>query len=159
MARPDEVKAVKAFRSAKTGEEIIRSWAYHTPGRKVDALVDLMKVYSDDPKIGFPLLKRYAQDPLADIMDRGIFDRKTRELIMIGILMTMDDSIGVSAHVQNALAAGATKEEFMEVCALVCYEIGKGAMGRTCVYIDQALKTASTNNVKLYDYANDTRNP
>ena len=98
-----------------------------------------------------PLLKNYTQDPLADIMDRGILDRKTREIVFIAIQMVWPDAgIGVTAHVQNALAAGVTKEELMEVAACVVYEFGKRAAGLTCMMLDQALKTAKANNVTLY---------
>jgi alkylhydroperoxidase/carboxymuconolactone decarboxylase family protein YurZ len=146
MARPEEVKSVKAFRAAKTGDEMIRSWASQTPGRNTDGLVEAMRYVSEQRP---ELIKHYAQDPLADLMDRGILDRKTREMIMIGVLMERRDQLGVTAHVENALAGGVTEKELQEVAAIVIYEAGKCALA-AMVMLDQALKTAKKDGVTLY---------
>lgn len=152
MARPEEIKGVKAFRDAKTGEEMIRAWAFQTPGRNVEQLVELFKFYTEDSDIGLPMFKRYAHDTLTEIMDRGILDRKTRELVFIAIQLVWPDAgVGVTAHVQNALAGGVTKEEIMEVAACVCYEVGKRTVGYTCINLGEAFKVAKANNVRLYD--------
>ena len=147
MARPEEVKAVKAFRDAKTGEEMIRSWASQTPGRNVEGLVEAMKYVSEKRP---DLIEHYAQRPLADLMDRGILDRKTREMVMIGILMERRDQLGVTAHVENALAGGVTEEELQEVAACVIYEAGKCALA-AIVMLDVALQTAKKDGVTVYD--------
>lgn len=146
MARPEEVKGVAAFRKAKTGKEMIRSWACQTPGRKTDELEEaLSRMCEKRPD----LIEHYAQKPLADLMDRGILNRKTREMLMIATLMAMGDAIGVVAHVQNAVAAGVTEEELWEVVAVVMYEYGK----RSCaagVMLQQGMEAVEKNGVKLY---------
>ena len=146
MARPEESKAVKAFRAAKTGEEMIRSWASQTPGRNVDDLVKRLAYVSEKRP---DLIKHYCQDPLADLMDRGILDRKTREMVMIAILMERKDDGGVAAHVQNALAGGVTEEELQEVAACVMYEAGKCSI-RAMTLLSDALAIAKKNGVTLY---------
>ena len=146
MARPEEVKSVEAFRKAKTGVEMIRSWASQTPGRKTGELEKIMELMCDKR---LDLVEHYAQKPLADMMDRGILDRKTREMIMIGVLMGMGDGLGVVAHVQNAVAAGVTSEELWEVVAIVMYEAGKHSIGAG-VMLTQGLEACEKNGVTLY---------
>jgi alkylhydroperoxidase/carboxymuconolactone decarboxylase family protein YurZ len=58
-------------------------------------------------------------------MDRGVLDRKTRELVLIGMMLVMREPGGVTAHVANGLAAGLTEEEIIAVAECACYEGGK----------------------------------
>ncbi|MBI2853409.1 MAG: carboxymuconolactone decarboxylase family protein [Chloroflexi bacterium] len=119
MARPEEAKSVKAFRAAKTGKEMVYSWGSQSPGRNMEPTYNRLKLFADKAPW---LIESYCHKPLADIMDRGILDRKTRELVMIGMMLTMNSAGGVAAHVANAKAAGVTEEEILEVAALACYE-------------------------------------
>ena len=146
MARPEEAKSVEAFRKAKTGVEMIRSWASQTPGRKTAELEKLLERMCDTR---LDLFEHYAQKPLADMMDRGILDRKTREMIMIGVLMGMEDVTGVVAHVQNAVAAGVTEEELWEVVAIAMYEAGKHSLSAGAM-LTQGLEACEKNGVTLY---------
>jgi len=146
MARPEEVKAVKAFKDAKTGEEMVRSWASQTPGRNMDGLVEAYKLFSERRP---DIIETWAHRPLQEIMDRGTLDRKTRELCLIAILLTMESELGVAAHVQNAKAGGVTEEEMLEVAALVCYEWGKRGSLRTCRCLTEGFNRAE--GVTLYN--------
>jgi len=145
MARKEEAKAVKAFKDAKTGEEMVRSWASQTPGRNVDALVEQYRVFIDKR----PDLIEIAHRQLQNVMDRGILDRKTRELCLIAILLTLEWEPGVVAHIANAKAGGVTEEEILEVAALVCYEATKHASITT----SKALKAGfeASRSVTLYE--------
>jgi AhpD family alkylhydroperoxidase len=48
------------------------------------------------------------------VMTRPALDTKTKQLILIGIMTAQNYPQGVRAHVPQALAAGATREEIME---------------------------------------------
>ncbi|MFC1929948.1 hypothetical protein ACFLW6_03705 [Chloroflexota bacterium] len=77
MARPEEVKAVEAFKRAKTGEEMVMSWAYQSPGRNIEPVVEAFRLLIDRRP---DIIETWSHRPLQDIMDRGILDRKTRSL-------------------------------------------------------------------------------
>ena len=48
------------------------------------------------------------------VMSRPALDSKTKQLILIGVMTAQNYPQGVRAHVPQALAAGATREEIME---------------------------------------------
>lgn len=48
------------------------------------------------------------------VMDRPALDARTKQLILIGVMTAQNYPQGVKAHVPQALAAGATREEIME---------------------------------------------
>ena len=145
--RKDEIKVMEAFRNGKKGADIIRAWVAGTPGGKVDhietALDRMLKKRPD-------LLYYYANEPYAAFIERGILDRKTRELIMLGVLMTLEDALGVDLHVSMGIGAGATEEEMWEVAAIVVYEKTKKAVA-SHVMLSMGLDTAEKNKVKFYD--------
>jgi len=122
MARKEEAKAVKAFRDAETGRDKVYSWGSQTPGRDMEGLYQALRLFADKAPW---LIDTYAHNPLADIMDRGVLDRKTRELVLIGMMLVMREPGGVTAHVANGLAAGLTEEEIIAVAECACYEGGK----------------------------------
>lgn len=122
MARPDEVKSVKAFRDAKTGKEMVYAWASQSPGRNMEPLYQQLKIFADEAPW---IIENFCHKPLADLMDRGVLDRKTRELVLLGVMMAMREKGGTIAHVANSLAAGITREEILAVAECVCYEGGK----------------------------------
>jgi alkylhydroperoxidase/carboxymuconolactone decarboxylase family protein YurZ len=74
------------------------------------------------------MLHTYAQNPLTQLLDRGILDPKTRYLLLVGLYMMNDHWDGVLPQACNAKAAGATDEEIMEVAFCVCYSVGKAKM-------------------------------
>jgi len=139
VARPEEAKALQAFKDAKTPKEMVNSWASQTPGRPMEGQWEAIAPLAEKAPW---ILEYYAQRGLEKIMDRGVLDRKTRELIMIGMLMLMNDPYGVSAHVANAKAAGVTEEEVAAVAEIACYEASKVM----CMNVHMQMKQA-------YDYA------
>jgi alkylhydroperoxidase/carboxymuconolactone decarboxylase family protein YurZ len=122
MARPEEAKAVQAFRDAKTPKEMVYSWAAQSPGRSVDKMWESIAPYAEKAPW---MVEQYAHRGLRDLMDRGVLDRKTRELVFIGMLMVMKEPQGVAAHIANAKAAGVTEKEILAVAEMACYEAGK----------------------------------
>jgi alkylhydroperoxidase/carboxymuconolactone decarboxylase family protein YurZ len=143
----DEIKVMEAFRKGKKGADIIKAWVAGTPGAKVDHLVAaLERMLEKRPE----LLYYYANEPYAAFIERGILDRKTRELIMLGVLMAMEDQLGVDLHVSMAMATGATEEEMWEVAGIVVYEKTKKAIG-SHVMLSMGLDRAEKDKVKFYN--------
>ena len=144
--RKDEKKVMDAFRNGKEGADIIRSWVAGTPGAKTDHLeAALDRMLKKRPEF----LHYYANEPYAAFIERGVLDRKTRELVMLGVLMALEDALGVDLHVSMGLGAGATEEEMWEVAAIVVYERTKKAIG-SHVMLSMGLDTAEKNEVKKY---------
>jgi AhpD family alkylhydroperoxidase len=48
------------------------------------------------------------------VMAQTALDAKTKQLILIGVMTAQNYPQGVKAHIPQALAAGATREEIME---------------------------------------------
>ena len=143
----DEIKVMEAFRNGKTGAEIICAWVAGTPGGKTDGLeVVLARMLKKRPD----LLYYYANEPYAAFIERGILDRKTRELIMLAVLMTLEDALGVDLHVSMGIGAGVTEEEMWEAAAIVVYEKTKKAIGSHAM-LSMGLDTAEKNKVKFYN--------
>lgn len=145
MARPEEARAVKAFRDAKTGKEKVYSWGSQSPGRDMEGLYQVLKLFADKAPW---LIDTYAHDPLADIMDRGVLDRRTRELVFIGMMLMVKDHGGVTAHVANGLAAGLSEEEIIAVAECACYEGGKPMVVACSQMLTNAF--AACKNVSVY---------
>lgn len=124
MARPEEAKAVKAFKDAKTPKEMVYSWASQSPGMSMDKLWEGIKPFAEK----YPsLVEYYAHRGLQNIMDRGVLDRKTRELVLLRMFMSIPGgSICVAEQIANAKSAGATDDEIMGVVECACYTAGKG---------------------------------
>ena len=123
---PQEVDVVAAMKAAKTGQEILDSWAMQRPGYKAGG--------GGDPSLGFwvdnkvEMLHTYAQNELTQLLDRGILDPTTRYLLLDGLYMMNNHWDGVLPQACNAKAAGATDAEIMEVAFCVCYSVGKAKM-------------------------------
>jgi len=145
MARAEEVRAVKAFRDAKTGKEKVYAWGSQSPGRDMEGLYQVMKLFADKAPW---LIDTYAHDPLADIMDRGVLDRRTRELVFIGMMLMVKDQGGVTAHVANGLAAGLSEEEIIAVAECACYEGGKPMVVACSQMLTNAFEACK--NVSVY---------
>ena len=146
MARKEESQAVKAFRDAKTGKEKVYSWGSQTPGRDMEGLYQALKLFADKAPW---LIDTYAHDPLADIMDRGVLDRKTRELVLIGMMLVMREPGGVIAHVANGLAAGLSEVEIIAVAECACYEGGKPMVVACSEMLTNAFEVCK--NIKVYE--------
>jgi alkylhydroperoxidase/carboxymuconolactone decarboxylase family protein YurZ len=141
MPRPEEVEVVKAFKAAKTGEEILASWALQRPGYKPGD--------KGDPSLDFwvknrpDMLHTFAQNQLTGLLDRGILDPKTRYLLLVGLYMMNNHWDGVLPQACNAKAAGATEEEIMEVAFCVCYSVGKAKMQESGQCLDTVFNNAT----------------
>ena len=61
------------------------------------------------------LLQFVAEFAMADIFNRPHLDHKTREFIIIAIMVTLGTLPQLKAHIQSAFECGATKEELSEV--------------------------------------------
>lgn len=149
MARAEEARAVKVMKEAKTGEQKLRSWASQRPGgsmEAMEALIKRLKLWIDHKP---EMIDAFLHRPLWEIMDRGVLDRKTRELIFLARFFVEFAPSGVIEHWQDAKAGGVTEEEVMEVAAMACYWRYKTTMVETCNQIVQAFKVGI--NVSLYD--------
>jgi len=141
MPRPEEVEVVKAMKAAKTGEEILQSWAMQRPGYKPGA--------GGDPSLDFwvkrrpDMLQTYAQNQLTGLLDRGILDPKTRYLLLVGLYMMNNHYDGVLPQACNAKAAGASEDEIMEVAFCVCYSVGKAKLQETGQCLDGVFNNAT----------------
>ena len=123
---PETEKALsKALKSAKTMEAMLKSWSYAFPGASKEFTNEILKLN----KKGFSnfiekkphMWVEYAQRPFYDLIDRGVLDPKTRELICAGIMMSQHRVGGTISHMLMAMCNGATEEEIMEVAFLTCY--------------------------------------
>jgi len=149
MARTEEARAVKIMKEAKTGEEKLRSWAAQRPGgntEAMEALIKTLKLWIDHKP---EMIDAFLHRPFWEIMDRGVLDRRTRELIFLARFFVEFSPSGVIEHWQDAKAGGVTEEEIMEVAAMACYWRYKTTMAETCTQIVEAFKKGI--NVSLYD--------
>jgi len=62
----------------------------------------------------FPETGKAYTDLFGSIMKRPALDEKTRQLILIGVMTAQNYPPGVRAHAEQALSAGATREEIIE---------------------------------------------
>ena len=102
MPRPEEVEVVKAMKAAKTGEEILASWAMQRPGYKPGAKGDPTPGLLG-PQQGPEMLHTFAQNQLSQLLDRGILDPKTRYLLLVGLYM-------MNNHWDGVLPAGLQRQ-------------------------------------------------
>ena len=135
MPRPEEVEVVKAMKAAKTGQEILASWAMQRPGYKPGAKGDPTLDFWVDHKV--EMLHTFAQNQLTQLLDRGILDPKTRYLLLVGMYMMANHWDGVLPQACNAKAAGASDDEIMEVAFCACYSVGKAKMQESGQCLDK----------------------
>ena len=139
MARPEDEKIVKAMKEAKTAREMVLSWGTQAPGRDMQRSLDAFKLFVDRKP---EMIETFAKNPLTQVIDRGILDRKTRCLVLLGIVMAMESKSGIIPQYNNAKAAGCTEEEVMEVAFLVTYQACKDMMGFLSPALAEAFKSA-----------------
>lgn len=125
MARPEDAKLVRTMKEAKTGRDIVLSWGNQAEGRNMKGSLELFRLYTERKP---EMLETYAQNPLTQIVDRGILDRRTRYLVLLAIALARESREGVIAQWANAKGAGWTEEEVMEVAFLAAYQAGKGSI-------------------------------
>ena len=122
MARLEEVKVAKAMKEAKTARDMVLSWATQAPGRDMSRALNGLRLYVEKKP---EMIETFAHNQLTQVIDRGILDRKTRYLVILGIYMALRHWRGISPQCCNAKAAGCTDEEIMEVAFLADYGVSK----------------------------------
>jgi alkylhydroperoxidase/carboxymuconolactone decarboxylase family protein YurZ len=145
MARPEEAKAVQQFKKAKTPKEMVYSWASQTPGRPIDREWEAIGPIAEKAP---HIVEYYAHRGLEQMMDRGVLDRKTRELVFIGMMFMLNEQPGAAAHIANAKAGGVTDEEILAVGEIATYVGAKVTTMRVLTSIKNANDYAK--NVTLY---------
>lgn len=105
MPKASQLKNIKTDRYQR-GLKTLQS----INGRAGQRIMDLLQDISPD-------MARYVIEfPYGDIYSRGGLDLKTRELITIASLTTLGTAPAqLKAHIRNALNAGCSKEEIIEV--------------------------------------------
>ena len=122
MARPEEIKVAKAMKAAKTAREMIESWGTQRPGTSIERALNALRAYVDRKP---EMIETFAHNQLTQVTERGILDRKTRYLVLLGIYMSLRHWQGINAQCCNARTAGCTEEEIMEVAFLANYGASK----------------------------------
>lgn len=107
---------------AKTGAEMLDSWQELVGNGDIEDIKEVFRIYADKMP---DTLKHFTNQPLVESLERGVFDPKTRELVLLAMLAGMQCGPGVVFHIQGAIAAGATEEEIMEIMFLSAYEHAK----------------------------------
>jgi len=140
MAAAEDQLQASAIRNAKTGKEMLDSWQSLVGDGDIDDIKQVFNVYAEKlPQ----MLEHFTQRPLADSLERGVLDPKTRELVLVGMLAAMQCGPGLVFHIQGAVHEGASVEEIMEVIYLSAYEHGKvqaAALGQS---VEEGLRRAA----------------
>ncbi len=71
----------------------------------------------NSPELGAPF-----SDSYQSCQDKGVLDRKTKELLMVAVASMSRCGRSMAKHIKGALAAGATKEEVTEAILIVAVE-------------------------------------
>ena len=122
MTVPEDAGVLKAMKDAKTGEEMVLSWLSQAPGRDKKKDVHSLRLYTEKKP---EMIEAFAHHQLIQMTERGILDRKTRYLVIIGIYITQRHWRGLLPQCCNAKAAGATDDEILEVAFLANYGASK----------------------------------
>jgi alkylhydroperoxidase/carboxymuconolactone decarboxylase family protein YurZ len=147
MATTKEAEVVKAMKEATTGQEMVESWAKFFPGGDEEIVKEVIKQNKNIFRVYIEkaphMLETFPQKPLAEVVERGILDPKTRELILVGMLAVMGRTGGLIFHILAAVCHGATEEEIMEIIFLAAYEQAKCQMGTMGEPVAEALRLAA----------------
>ena len=122
MAKPDEKHIVKAMKEAKTARDMVMSWITQAPERDAKGVGKSLRLWVERKP---EMIETFAHNQLTQVIDRGILDKKTRYLVILGIYMALRHWGGIVPQCCNAKAAGATDEEIMEVAFLADYGVSK----------------------------------
>jgi len=71
------------------------------------------------------MIETFAHNQLTQTTERGILDKKTRYLVLLGIYMSLRHWQGINAQCCNARTAGCSEEEILEVAFLANYGASK----------------------------------
>jgi len=132
MVKIDHAKALKALKEAKTAGEMITSWSWLTATTKEEVMEqgkENKEYYDVWIKKAPHMVKQYMHDPYVHLAERGILDPKTRELVAIALLASLEEGDGLAWHIAVAMGQGATEEEILEVIYYAAYQPAKNKLG------------------------------
>ena len=133
-------ECVEAMKKAKTGREMIDSWAPLVgPGADMAGAHKTFGVYADNAPW---MMEDFSQTPLIKLLERGVLDAKTRELIFVALCVDTETAGGIIFHIEAAAHAGATKEEIMEVLCISAYDFAKNHMSRIGEAVAEGIRLA-----------------
>lgn len=145
MARPEEVKVLKAMKEAKTGNEMRQSWHAQRPGYKDPPVKSTLDLYAERKP---EMIRTFAHDALTQLVERGTLDPKTRYLVIIGCYMMEGEWGGLLQQCSNAKAAGATEEEIMEVAFIANYAVSKHMLVGTGGALEKVFESPIFKSIK-----------
>lgn len=120
--------------STKLSEELIER------GGSIEDIALSFKVFAEKkPEI----LEDFSRKPLAESLERGNLEPKTRELVLLGMLAVLQSGSGLIYHIQAAVKEGATEQEIMEVIYLAAYEQAKCSIGAIGESVEEGFRRAS----------------
>lgn len=111
----------------------------------VEQVMDMLKLMSKEQ----PQSMRYFKGFMGSVLKEGVLDTKTKELIAIGTAITARCKYCIAIHVEDALKAGATKEEILEA-ASVAILMGGGPAMTHVVEVKKALEEYLGEEVVLH---------
>ena len=120
MSRPEYESVVKVVKEAANASEMTAAWFGLRP-RGNEALSERTGSPLDFYAKNKPEMIVNANRLYTEILDRGILDPKTMFLVIIACYMMDGHWDGVLPQCCNAKAAGASREEIMEVAAVMAY--------------------------------------
>jgi len=100
----------------------------------VDSVMQMMLDLSKQQ----PKTMRHFKEFMGAVLDEGVLDTKTKELVALGTSITARCKYCIAIHVEKALKAGATKEEILEA-ATVAILMGGGPAMTYVVEVKKAL--------------------
>ena len=99
---------------------------------------ELPRTYQDFRK-DFPELAE-AYDALGQaVHEHGPLDRRTRELVKLGLAVGARQEGAVRSHTRRAIDAGATRDDLLQVIALAVTTIGFGPTVAAYAWVTDAL--------------------
>ena len=102
--------------------------------QSVDSVMQMMMALSKQQ----PETLRHFKAFMGSVLEEGVLDTKTKELVAVGTAITARCKYCIAIHVEKALKAGATKEELLEV-ATVAMLMGGGPAMTYIVEVQKAL--------------------
>lgn len=131
------LEAMKRARG-KSGREMVESWsAYLKPDFDMEPAFKAFGPYIENAPW---ILESYTNEPHIKLIERDVFDAKTRELIFTAICMDTECPGGIVFHIAAAAKAGATKEEIMEIAYMSAYDYAKNHLSVIGEAVAEGLK-------------------
>lgn len=145
MARVEEAHVAKTMKEAKTAQDMVLSWGTQRPGASMERTLNNLRLFVERKP---EMIETFAHNQLTQTIERGILDKKTRHLIIIGIYMALRHWQGMNAQCCNAKAAGCTDDELMEVAFLADYGVSKCMLVESCQALTEVFESPTYKSVK-----------